>query len=65
MLWMRLDAALDRFEENGFDVTRVREVLGEAGDALTESKKHVGEGDFAAARGNFTRARRVLGRIVT
>jgi hypothetical protein len=61
--WKKLYGALDRFEENGYDVSSVRSVLGEAGDALNASKKHVEEGDLAAAREDFTRGRKVLGRI--
>ncbi len=61
--WDNLDAAVGQFEDNGYYVSEVRRVLKEAWDALEESRVHVEEGDFAAAREDFTRGRRVLGRI--
>ena len=44
-------------------MSSVRVVLDEAGDALNASKEHVEGGDLAAAREDFTRGRRILGRI--
>jgi tetratricopeptide (TPR) repeat protein len=61
--WLKLDTALGRFEDNGYYVSEVRRVLGDAWIALEDSRVHVEAGDFAAAREDFLRARRVLGRI--
>jgi hypothetical protein len=61
--WRKFDTAVGRFEDNGVHVSEVNPVLEEAWEALEESKDHVEEGDYAAAREDFLRGRRVLGRI--
>lgn len=61
--WERLNETVTRLEEDGYNVTRVREVLDEAEEKLINSSGLLSEGDFEGAREAFTTARRVLGRI--
>jgi ABC-type Fe3+-hydroxamate transport system substrate-binding protein len=61
--WDKLNATVTRLEESGDDVSRIRDLLDEANIVLDESVGHVAEGNFTAAREDFTRARKVLGRI--
>jgi flagellin-specific chaperone FliS len=61
--WDKLNATVTRLEDNGDDVSSIRVALTEAKNALNESGDHIAEGNFTAAREDFTRARKVLGRI--
>jgi predicted translin family RNA/ssDNA-binding protein len=64
--WEKLDATVTRLEDdtdNNYDVSSIRDVLDEAKLVLDESEGHVADGNFIAARENFTRARKILGRI--
>jgi len=61
--WERLNETVTRLEEDGHNVTRIKEVLIEAKEVLDEALLHVSEENFTAAREDFTRARSVLGRI--
>ncbi|MEE8570717.1 MAG: hypothetical protein V3S97_06965, partial [Candidatus Bathyarchaeia archaeon] len=61
--WDKLNATVTRLEDNGDDVSSIRDLLDEAKIVLNESVDHVAEGNFTAAREDFTRARKVLGRI--
>jgi len=61
--WEKLNETVPRFEEDGYDISKIRKVLDEAETVLDESGEHVAEGNFTAAHEDFTRARSVLGRI--
>jgi uncharacterized phage infection (PIP) family protein YhgE len=61
--WRKLNETVTRFGEDGNDISEIREVLDDAKIVLDESGEHVVEGNFTAAREDFTRVRSVLGRI--
>ena len=61
--WDKLDIAVTRLEDDGVEVSHVREALDEVKPVLVESEEHVAAGDFTLAREDFTRARKVLGRV--
>jgi len=61
--WERLNETVTRLEDDGHNVTRIKEVLMEAKEVLDEALLHLSEENFTAAREDFTRARGVLGRI--
>jgi chromosome segregation ATPase len=61
--WEKLNETVTNFREDGYDVSEIREVLDAAKTVLDESGEHVMEGNFTAAREDFTRVKSVLGRI--
>ena len=61
--WEKLNETVTNFWEDSYDVSEIREVLDAAETVLDESGEHVTEGNFTAAREDFTRVRSVLGRI--
>jgi hypothetical protein len=61
--WDKLNATVTRLEDNDYNVSSIRDLLDDAKIVLDESLGHVAEGNFTATLEDFTRARKVLGRI--
>ncbi|RLI09579.1 hypothetical protein DRO42_03905 [Candidatus Bathyarchaeota archaeon] len=60
----KVNATADRLEEDGYDVSQIREVLAEANDTLARAEELLESGDVSAAAHALADARGTIGRMM-